>query len=100
MNEQIERIQAMESCLDRALNAEKALHQALDQLEGLAAAVEQLEKYYSSSVWRQDFEADEQGLLPESLKRGVLSEDGVYNALEEYSELLRRMREAAGREPN
>ena len=98
MNEQIERIQAMEACLDRALNAEKALHQALDQLEGLAAAVEQLEKYYTSGAWRQDFEADEQGLLPESLKRGVLSEDGIYDALEEYSELLRRMREAAGRE--
>ena len=31
-----------------------------------------------------DFEADEAGLLPPDLKRGVLSEDGIYNLLEEY----------------
>jgi len=31
---------------------------------------------------------DEQGLLPENLKRGVLSEDGVYNFITDISEYI------------
>lgn len=41
-----------------------------------------LEAYYTSKDWRYDFELDEAGLLPAGLKRGVLSEDGIYNLLE------------------
>ena len=36
----------------------------------------------------KDFELDEEGKLPADLKRGVLSEDGIYNLLERNSELL------------
>ena len=43
-----------------------------------------LEEYYQNGLWKSDFEADEAGLLPEDLIRGVLSEDGLYNVLEEY----------------
>ena len=42
-----------------------------------------LSDYYSSPVWKRDFAADEAGLLPKDMKRGVLSEDGIYNLLEE-----------------
>lgn len=41
-----------------------------------------LEAYYTSKDWRYDFELDEAGLLPAGLKRGVLSEDGIYDLLE------------------
>ena len=47
-----------------------------------------LEEYYLSYEWKKDFEADEEGLLPKDLKRGVLSEDGIYDLLEEYKELI------------
>ena len=50
----------------------------------LRSALFTLEAYYTSPAWRTDFEADEAGLLPPDLKRGVLSEDGIYNLLEEY----------------
>ena len=50
-----------------------------------------LEDYYTSGRWRADYEADEAGKLPESLKRGVLSQDGVYNLLAEWQE--RRLEE-------
>ncbi len=49
--------------------------------------VSELETYYESVKWRKDFENDEAGLLPKNLKRGVLSEDGIYNLLEEYREV-------------
>ena len=37
--------------------------------------------------WRKDFEADEAGKLPQDLKRGVLSEDGLWNLLSDYGRL-------------
>ena len=42
-----------------------------------------LEAYYTSGEWREDYEADEQGELPPDLKRGVLSQDALYDLLEE-----------------
>lgn len=53
-----------------------------DRLEGLISG---LASYYNSAAWKQDFAADEAGLLPTRLKRGVLSEDGVYDLLEAYA---------------
>ncbi|MBO7631719.1 MAG: DUF4298 domain-containing protein, partial [Lachnospiraceae bacterium] len=47
------------------------------------AAVGSLREYYESPDWRADFEADEAGKFPKDLKRGVLSEDGIYNLLDE-----------------
>ena len=38
-------------------------------------------RYYEGGLWLQDFRLDEEGLLPPGLKRGVLSEDAVYNFL-------------------
>ena len=43
---------------------------------------EVLSDYYTSPAWKRDFAADEAGLLPKDLTRGVLSEDGIYNLLE------------------
>ena len=40
-----------------------------------------LVKYLDSGEWQEDFELDEQGKLPCGLKRGVLSEDGLYNLI-------------------
>lgn len=53
--------------------------------------VEKLGKYYAGSDWKNDFELDEAGEFPSYLKRGVLSEDGVYNALECYYELIEEL---------
>ena len=41
-----------------------------------------LEAYCSSGEWREDYEADERGEFPPDLKRGVLSQDGLYDLLD------------------
>lgn len=41
-----------------------------------------LEAYCASGAWREDYEADERGELPPDLKRGVLSQDALYDLLE------------------
>ncbi len=40
---------------------------------------QRLVEYYESNEWKEDFHLDELGLLPSELKRGILSEDGIYN---------------------
>ena len=42
-----------------------------------------LDAYYTSGQWREDYEADERGELPPDLKRGVLSQDALYDLLED-----------------
>ena len=39
--------------------------------------------YYENGQWLRDYRLDEQGLLPSDLKRGILSEDGFYNYLQQ-----------------
>ena len=43
-----------------------------------------LDAYYTSGEWQEDYEADEAALLPAELKRGVLSQDGLYDLLTEW----------------
>lgn len=45
-----------------------------------------LEAYLVSGEWLEDYEADERGEFPPELKRGVLSQDALYDLLEEASE--------------
>jgi hypothetical protein len=66
-------------------------------LNDLTSAISILESYYTSPAWLSDFEADEAGLLPPDLKRGVLSEDGIYNLLEEYKRMGEEMKEIMGK---
>ena len=93
--EQIERIKTMEQHLDRASQAVMRLSAALDDYAEAQEALHELNTYYGSDEWRQDFADDEAGLLPNDLKRGVLSEDGIWNVLTDSSDLNSRIKEMA-----
>lgn len=58
----------------------------LDKFEKNKEKFKILENYYQSDEWMQDYEADEKGLL--EMKRGVLSEDGVYDLLMKKNEIM------------
>ncbi len=68
--DRIERVEKYERLFDEARTSHDP--------EKLAA----LTAYYTSGEWRADYEADERGELPPDLKRGVLSQDGLYDLLE------------------
>ena len=76
-----DRIKQMEDILDEAVPAIHALEKALEAYEEIHEKIRRLEAYYTDGSWLQDYEADEQGKLPETLKRGVLSQDAVYDLL-------------------
>ena len=90
---QIRRIEQMEEILDYIQAAEQSLDRALERFEKLPALVKKLDRYYSDH-WREDYEADEAGLLPPDLKRGLLSQDAVWDALADYRALVLRMLDA------
>ena len=83
----------MERSLNRSMVAVKRLSTALDKWDAIQDDIAALDEYYGSGEWRQDFEDDEAGKLPQDLKRGVLSEDGIWNLLADCKELNERMRE-------
>jgi hypothetical protein len=91
--EQIERIKQMELYLDRASSAVMQLSAALDNYIDVQESISALDEYYSSDDWKQDYADDEAGLLPPNLRRGVLSEDAVWNLLSDTKEMNIRLLE-------
>ena len=89
--EQIERIQYFESLMDKVAPVLGNLEEALDAFDGIQEDVKELAAYYDDDAWREDFEADEAGRLPRDLKRGVLSEDGLYDVLSSHYALTVRL---------
>ena len=90
----IDRIREMERCLDASRAAVDALTQAFDTYEAVQKDYKKLSDYYGSPQWMKDFEADEAGKLPADLKRGVLSEDAVYDLITDNHDLVIRMLKA------
>ena len=89
--DRITRIRLMEEKLNSALAAVGAMDRALESYEAAQKDIRALEKYLSGRLRRGDLAADEKGLLPSSLARGVLSEDGIYDLLADNDELKKRL---------
>lgn len=89
--ETIERIQHFERLLDTVGPALTDLEIALDRFVDVQEAVRALSAYYGSDEWHADLAEDEAGNLPSDLKRGVLSEDGIYDVLSDHYALTVRM---------
>ena len=90
MNKQqraVERIKQMEEILDEATMLIDELDGKLKEYERLMPKIKKLEEYYTSKLWKDDLALDEAGKLPKDLKRGVLSQDGIYNILEKCQDV-------------
>jgi len=90
---QLERIQKMEERFNLASAAVKKLSEAVEEYAEVQQFLNELSDYLGSKEWKKDFAADEKGLLPPDLKRGVLSEDAIWNLLEECRNLNDRIAE-------
>ena len=88
---QVNRIARYERVCDEIRQANEDLKSALAAFASVKAKTVSLEKYYTGRLWKKDFADDEAGLIPKELKRGVLSEDGVYDLLDEYRSLEKRI---------
>ena len=84
-------IYAMENILDKATYMMDTLEKKIVEYEEFQSAIKKLEAYYISQQWKDDYAMDETGKFPEKLKRGVLSQDGIWNMLERNKELTQRI---------
>ena len=78
--------------MERASAAVMELSDVLDKYEEAQVSIAALSDYYGSDDWKKDFADDEAGRLPAGLKRGVLSEDGIWNLLADNRDLMERLR--------
>lgn len=79
LDETVRRVSYMERLMDEVIAARKDESRTWPWYRMRQLRI--LEDYYENGLWRLDYETDERGLLPRGLKRGVLSEDGLYNVL-------------------
>ena len=68
----------MESILEKATQMMEDLEEKIEEYKAFQSEIRKLEAYYTSP----------QGQYPDQLRRGVLSEDGIWNLLERNNELV------------
>lgn len=81
LKEAIARIQSMEACFNALSEAVSARPSSAEDDPDVQCHLNRLIAYYEGGQWLHDYELDEAGLLPENLRRGVLSQDAVYDLL-------------------
>ena len=89
----IERVSLMEARYDEVTRMLAALEEAIDGYEDFRGELDALRDYMDSGAWQKDYEADEAGRIPEGIKRGVLSQDGLYDLLQDADGILARAKE-------
>ena len=73
----VDRVTKMETLFDMLTYAVRKLPELTDDHRQAAKTLSD----YLDGEWKFDYRLDESGMLPSDLKRGVLSQDGLYNLL-------------------
>ena len=102
MQQEINRIMAMEGILENQTVLVHELNQLLDQIEETHSNLVKLRtskpreaSSYGSEEFHHDVEMHQQGKFPDDLDRLVLSEDGIYNVITGHYQTAIRMIELA-----
>lgn len=85
LEEAVQRVQRMEQYLDDILEEIHEDFQKLWEDERLQEKLKVLSEYYSNGLWLEDYDRDCAGEFPQDLKRGVLSQDTLYDLFDELS---------------
>lgn len=83
----------MEERYDAVSRALAGLDEAVSEFKEFKSELAILREYMDSGQWKADFEADEAGKIPAEVRRGVLSEDGLYDLLDGADKILAFARE-------
>ena len=79
----ISRITKMEKLFDDLKFSFEKSKEEFYKNKNLQKKLKTLTNYYENGKWLKDYQLDEENLLPKNLKRGILSQDGIYNFLSE-----------------
>ena len=95
MKKAFSHITHMEDIMTRQEKNIEKLDAVLRELDGCQKDYEALSTYYYSERRMQDLEDEENHRIPDDLKRGVLSEDEVYNLFLDTHDAAIHMMETA-----
>lgn len=95
MQNKYSHIADMENIMVRQENLNHKLETVLKEMDIQGANYKKLLEYYYSEQRMKDLEDEEKHLIPEDLKRGVLSEDEVYNLFQDTHDAALHMIETA-----
>ena len=95
MEKNYEHITEMENIMTHQEDTIQSLEDFLNTLDTQMDDYKKLVVYYYSQQRDQDLDDDAKHLIPEDLKRGVLSEDGVYNMFLDTHDVAIHMMETA-----
>jgi len=76
----LDKISEMENLLNEVESFLVEAEQFLEKWQAFLPKMKTLEYYYFDGDWRDDYQAYEDGKIPEDIPCGVLSEDLVFNA--------------------
>ncbi len=93
--EKYEHITKMENIMVQQGEMLKEMNQILDAIEAHREKYRELLTYYYSEQRSQDLDDDANHLIPETMSRGVLSEDGIFDLIGDYRDTAFRMLESA-----
>lgn len=79
----IQRVRRMEKLLDEIAEAVRETPGVVRCDSAWQQKIQELTDYYDGGLWMQDYCRDERGQFPQDLKRGILSQDAVYDLLTE-----------------
>ena len=79
----ISRITKMEKLFDDLKFSFEKSKEEFYKNKNLQRKLKALTNYYENGKWLKDYQIDEENLLPKNIKRGILSQDGIYNFLNE-----------------
>ncbi len=87
MEQRLARIARMEAIYDRARALVDTLLETGQGELDWNGDFQALEDYYFSPLWLSDFDADRAGEIPKDMKRGILTEDAIYDLLTDKERL-------------
>lgn len=79
--------------LEKAFEAGSGIDELIREFEQIQPDIQKLEEYYTGKYWQIDLRLDEEGKLPQDLKRGVLAQDSIHDLLDRNSDLLARIQD-------
>lgn len=92
--ELLTRVREMEDRYDELTRVLAGLDEAISEYNVFKADLQILREYMESGQWKKDYESDEASKIPADVKRGVLSEDGLYDFLQGADKILKFARES------
>ena len=93
MEEILDNTTAVMDKLEKAFDEGSGIDELISEFEQIQPDIQKLEEYYTGKYWKNDLRLDEEGKLPQDLKRGVLAQDSIHDLLDRNSELTARIQE-------